>query len=104
MTIAVIVFAGFYYNLALLVLGQVPLIFLPTLLPFLVLAARSPVSPVAVALVAAPLVLGWAYVIYVESQPYAGGGASMAVLMGWAACFVSTLLAALVAPLLTTRG
>ncbi|WP_426265900.1 hypothetical protein [Sphingomonas sp. LHG3443-2] len=102
-TIAVIVLAGLYDNLALLVLGQVPLIFLPTFLPFRVLAARNAVSTLAVAVIAAPLVMGWGYVIYVERQPYAGGGASMAVLLGWAACLVSTLLAMLVTLLLTNR-
>lgn len=103
---AVVGLTGSIGTLALLVSTLVPLIFLPTLLPFLVLAAQRQTPKAAIAIVAAPLVLGWAYVIYVDSRPYVGGGASMAVMLGWAACALSTLfalLALLATPLLKQR-
>lgn len=105
-TIAVIALAGYYSTLSLLVSSQLPLIFLPTLVPFLVVAAQRLTSKAALAVVAAPMALGWAAVIVIDSRPYTGGGASMAVLLGWAACAVSVLLAGvalIVAPIVAQR-
>jgi len=46
--------------------------------------------------IAAVLIAGWSYVVYVDTRPYEGGGASFALLFGWLTCFVAFVVAALV--------
>lgn len=86
---------GYYTGLELLG-RQLLLIAGPTFLPFLFLAARRRTGWLAWAAVAAPLVAGWSYVVYVDTRPYAGGGASFAALLGWLACLLALAVALLI--------
>lgn len=90
---AVIVGAG-YYESPLLLLMQVVFIAGPTFVPLAILSRRGAgltASRVALALF---ITAGWAYVVYVDTRPYTGGGASFALLVGWFTCFVAGFLAA----------
>ena len=93
LTAIVIISPGYYESPGLLMMMQIAFIFCPAMLPFLVLlgASRRKIPAVTCA---ALLVLGWVYVVYVDTRQYEGGGASFAILFGWAASVASAILAA----------
>lgn len=93
---AVIASAGYYVNPVLLV-GQMLGIGLPSYAPFVVLALARVRNAWATLLIAGIILLGWSRVVYIDTRPYEGGGASFAILVGWAACALALVLAALLA-------
>ena len=92
---AVIALGGYYEGPGLLI-AQVAFIVGPSLAPFLVLPKQGRLKLGAWIFIALLLTAGWSYVIYVDTRPYSGGGASFAVLFGWFTCFVAFILALLV--------
>ena len=88
----VIAVAGYYESAGLLV-GQLLFVAGPTVVPFLVLPKRGIVGLGGWLFTAVLLVAGWSYVVYVDTRPYTGGGASFALLFGWFTCFVAVVVA-----------
>lgn len=94
LTAAVILFADYYESPEGLVM-QIALIAGPSFLPFSALASGKDPPRWMLAVVTAVIAAGWALVVYEDTRPYTGGGASMAVLFGWMTCIVAVLLALL---------
>jgi hypothetical protein len=92
----VIVLAGYYESPGLLV-GQVLAIALPAFAPFAFLGAAKVRSGWVTAVVASMVIGGWARVVWIDTRPCDGGGATMALLVGWAACTLAFLMAAVLA-------
>ena len=90
--VTVIVAAG-YYESPLLLVTQLLFIAGPTLGAFLPLPKLGRAAVIAWLVIAALLIAGWGYVVYVDTRPYKGGGASLALLFGWFTCMIATLLA-----------
>jgi hypothetical protein len=100
---AVIVAAGYYVNPFLLV-GQILGIGLPSYAPFAILALARLKSAWATLPIAGIILFGWARVVYIDTRPYEGGGASFAILVGWAACVLAMVLAVLFAAVRDMRS
>jgi len=95
LTLAALVIAiGNYYAGPSLLLPQIVFVAGPTLVPLLILPRTGKPALAAWIFIAVLLVGGWSYVVYVDTRPYTGGGASFAWLIGWFACFVALILAA----------
>jgi hypothetical protein len=95
MAAAVIAAAGYYEGPNLL-FGQLVAIAGPTAVPLIVLPNRGRIAAAGWLGIAPLLICAWSYVVYVDTRPYQGGGASFAVLIGWFACFIATGIAVLV--------
>ena len=98
LTTAVIVLAGYYESLGLLLM-QILFIAGPTAVPLLILPKRGWIALVSWLVIASLMTVGWSYVVYIDTRPYQGGGATFAVLLGWFTCLVAFLVASLVAAL-----
>jgi hypothetical protein len=90
---ATVIVLGGYYESPTLLLMQIVLIAGPTFLPFLALPKEGRFVVACWVLIAAMLMAGWSYVVYVDTRPYTGGGASFAVLFGWFTCLVAVMIA-----------
>ena len=95
LAVTVIVMAG-YYESPLLLIAQLLLIAGPTFAAFLPLPRVGQTAIVSWLVIAAVLIAGWGYVVYIDTRPYQGGGASFALLFGWFTCVIGTLLASVV--------
>lgn len=91
--VTVVIVAG-YYESPLLLIFQLLLIAGPTYVAFLPLPKVGQRKVIYWLVIAALLIAGWGYVVYVDTRPYQGGGASFALLFGWFTCVVGTVLAA----------
>lgn len=67
-----------------------------TFAPFLFLPQRGRFAVRGWFLVAIIVTAGWSLVVYADTRPYEGGGASMAGILGMFACFVAGLIAAII--------
>src|SRR3546814_14297575 len=76
-----------------------PLLPYPTLFrsPFAFLGAALVRNGLITLVVALMVVGGWARVVYIDTRPYEGGGATFSFLLGWAACTLAFLMAVLLA-------
>lgn len=95
MLAATVIAAADYYVNPILLVGQMLAIGLPSYAPFAVLALARVRSAWANLLIADVILLGWWRVVYIDTRPYEGGGASFAILVGWAACALALVSAAL---------
>ena len=98
-TAAAVVILGSYYESPLLLVFQIALIAGPTFIPLALLprgGAGMAAYWVALALI---MLVGWGYVVHLDTRPYIGGGASFAMLFGWFTCFVAGLIAAAISAL-----
>src|SRR3546814_18510745 len=77
--------------------AQMVMIALPTFAPFAFLGAALVRNGWITLVVALMVVGGWARVVYIDTRPYEGGGATFSFLLGWAACTLAFLLAVLLA-------
>src|SRR3546814_9616808 len=73
------------------------MIALPTFSPFAFLGAALVRNGWITLVVALMVVGGWARVVYIDTRPYEGGGATFSFLLGWAACTLAFLMAVLLA-------
>ena len=95
LSFVVVLLAGYYESPGLLPF-QLLSIAGPTVLPLLILSGPGRLALLGWLLAACLLAVGWSYVIYIDTRPYEGGGASFALLAGWFTCFVAFAFAALV--------
>ena len=89
---AVILLAGYYETPGLLI-AQIAFIAAPTFIPLALLRKGGRVMTASWIGVALMMSAGWGYVVYLDTRPYTGGGASFAMLVGWAACCVAGVIA-----------
>ena len=92
---AVIAGAGYYESLGLLIM-QIVFIAGPTFVPLAILSRRGAVLTASRVALALFITAGWAYVVYVDTRPYTGGGASFALLLGWFTCFIAGIIATII--------
>ena len=93
LAVTVIAAAGYYERPSLLP-AQLLLIAVPSLLPLALLSMAKHHRLVWIACVA--LIAGsWSYVVYVDTRPYTGGGASLACVIGWMGCAMALVFAAI---------
>ena len=91
--VTVIALAGYYESPSLLI-GQLILLAGPTFTAFLPLPKVGRTAVISWLVISALLIAGWGYVVYIDTRPYQGGGASFALLFGWFTCVIGTVLAA----------
>ena len=92
---ALIIVAGYYSSPGLLVV-QLLAIGLPIFVPLALLSGTTGGGrALGILIVGAILAAGWGYVAYLDTRPYVGGGASLALLAGWTASVVAALVASL---------
>ena len=91
--VAVIIMAGYYESPQLLIF-QLVMIAGPTFAAFLPLPKVVRTAVIYWLAIAALLIAGWGYVVYIDTRPYLGGGASFALLFGWFTCVIGIVLAA----------
>lgn len=91
LTAAVVIVAAGYFTSTGLLFWQVAFIAGPTFLPLALLSRRGSFVKVSRVAVALFITAGWAFVVYVDTRPYTGGGASFALLFGWFGCAIATL-------------
>lgn len=103
LTAAVVIFAAGYYSSVGLLLWQVAFIAGPTFVPLALLSRRGAFMKVSRIAIALLISAGWAFVVYVDTRPYTGGGASFALLFGWFGCAIATLAATVVRAIDNTR-
>lgn len=96
LTAAVVITLAGYYESPRLLLFQIALIAGPTIVPLMPLPRDGPAMVPGWVAVALLMSAGWAYVIYIDTQPYTGGGASFALLLGWFTCFVAGIVAVII--------
>lgn len=80
-----------YYENAGMVPMQLLLIAGPVMVPFVPLAWAGHWRRIGTVVAGAMVALGWAYVGYADTRPDTGGGASLAMVVGWAASAVALL-------------
>ena len=78
LTAAVVITLAGYYESPRLLLFQIALIAGPTIVPLMPLPRDGPAMVPGWVAVALLMSAGWAYVIYIDTRPYTGGGASFA--------------------------
>lgn len=93
LAIAVIFLAGYYESPGLLMM-QLAIIGIPTAVPFIILSAMPGQRLFPAIVCWTILVAGWGYVVHLDTQPYQGGGASLAPVLGIFACGGACLVAA----------
>jgi hypothetical protein len=98
--LAVIILGGYYESPLLLAL-QIALIAGPTFLPLALLPRGGPAIATSWVVLSLIMLMGWGYVVHVDTRPYTGGGASFAILFGWFACFIAGILAATIMALVS---
>ena len=67
-----------------------------TFAPFLFLPRRGRLAVWGWFLTAIIVTAGWSLVVYADTRPYEGGGASLAGVFGFFACFVAGVIAAII--------
>ena len=92
---AVIASAGYYETPSLLFM-QIVFIAVPTFVPLALLSRRGSVVTASRVALALFITAGWAYVVYLDTRPYTGGGASFALLIGWFTCFIAGIIATII--------
>lgn len=91
----VIAVAGYYVSPQKLV-TQIIFIAGPTFVPLALLSRRGSVLTASRVALALFITAGWAYVVYVDTRLYTGGGASFALLIGWFTCFIAVIIATII--------
>ena len=96
LTAIAVVLLGGYYESPLLFVLQIAVVAGPTFLPLALLPKCGWSALVGWAALALLMLGGWGYVVYLDTRPYAGGGASFAVLFGWFTCFIAGVIAGVI--------
>ena len=91
-----LIFVADYYSSPGLLIVQLLAIGLPIFVPFALLSGTTGgIRALGIVVVGAILAAGWGYVAYLDTRPYGGGGASLALLSGWTTSVIAALIASL---------